>query len=447
MRLFFIFILMVNSCLIGLGQTNKWNLNKCFNYVEKSNIDIKRAELKIINSGYELNQNKQNKYPNAIFSSNITDQSGRSLDYTTYNYTIQQLLAQNYQVSGSATIFSFGKNKNIEKSKELSLQSANIDFLKTIDEVKFKVLDAYLQVLNSMEQVKLFEIDLSQTRHQVEVVKEQYLAGSNSELNFLQMRNKLISDSTNLLGYSEAYINNVLNLKMLLNINDTLQIEFEDINNELTSQKTILDITPENVYTSALSKFKQHKADLLNIETAKNNIKIALSTQYPTIGFSYNFATAYSEYLSFFDFNKWGKNYGKLLNENFNQQFSIGINIPIYNNSKAKSQYKQSQLGLKDAELQLERNNLELKRKIYSIFSSSVVSLKKLNTSKRLIDGLKEVYEIAKSGYESGGVTSTDLINNQNALLKAQIELLNIQFNYFTNLKILEFYSSGNLKY
>ena len=70
-----------------------------------------------------------------------------------------------------------------------------------------------------------------------------------------------------------------------------------------------------------------------------------------------------------------------------------------------------------------------------------------MNSSKRLVDGLKDVYEIAKSGYESGGVTSLDLINNQNALLKAKFELLNIQFNYFTNLKILEYYTSGTFNF
>ena len=136
-----------------------------------------------------------------------------------------------------------------------------------------------------------------------------------------------------------------------------------------------------------------------------------------------------------------------MLNNNFNQQFAIGINVPIYNNSKAKVQYKQSKLVLKDAEFQLEQNNLELKRKITSLYSSTTISLHKMNSSKRLVDGLKDVYEIAKSGYESGGVTSLDLINNQNALLKAKFELLNIQFNYFTNLKILEYYTSGTFNF
>jgi len=435
------------SSQLSFGQQINWNLKKCMEYTEKSNFDIKRAELKLLNTGYDFNQNKQNKYPTATFSSSITDQSGRSLDYTTYNYTIQQLFAQNYQITGSAPIYSFGKTKNIVKSKDLSFQSAKIDYEKTIDEVKFKVLDAYLQVLSSMGQVKLFEIDLSQTRRQLEIVKEQFLAGTNSELNYLQMRNKLISDSTNLLGYNETYLNNIINLKSLLNIDDKIQIEFENINNELSKANPMLDVSPDDIYMSALKRFKLHKSDLLNIESAKTNIKVAASSLYPSIVFNYNFASAYSEYLSSFDFNKWGKNYGKVLKDNFNQQFAIGINVPIYNNLKAKTQYKQSQLGLKDAQFQLEQNNIELKRKIYSLYSSTVIALGRLNSSKRMIDGLKEVYEIAKFGYESGGVTSIDLINNQNALLKSQIDLLNIQFNYYTNLKVLEYYTTGNLTY
>ena len=408
---------------------------------------MKRVELKLLNTELDLYQYKRNKYPTASFSSSITDQSGRSLNYTTYNYTIQQLFAQNYQINGSAPIYSFGKTKYLVKSKELSMQSAKIDYEKTIDEVKFKVLDAYLQVISSMEQVKLFEIDLSQTRQQLEVVKEQFIAGTNSEINYLQMKNKLISDSTNLLSYNDSYLNNIINLKSLLNLNDTIQFEFDNINNELSEVRSILDITPDVIYENSLKRFKQHKSDLLNIETAKTNIQIASTVLYPSIVFNYNFASAYSEYLGSFDFNKWGKNYGKVLNNNFNQQFAIGINVPIYNNSKAKVQYKQSKLVLKDAEFQLEQNNLELKRKITSLYSSTTISLHKMNSSKRLVDGLKDVYEIAKSGYESGGVTSLDLINNQNALLKAKFELLNIQFNYFTNLKILEYYTSGTFNF
>jgi len=432
---------------IGFGQehVSKWDLKKCIYYALSVNLEIKKSELKVKNAQLDLKIYKESKYPTASFSSNITDQSGRSLDYTTYNYTIQQLFAQNYQISGTAHIYSFGKNNNIKKSHELSFENTNIEFEKKVDEIKFKVLDAYIQVLNSNEQLKIFEIDLSQTIKQLESVKEQFLAGTNSELNYLQMKNKLNSDSANLLGYKETYMNNVLTLKSILNMDDTVKIDFENITNELTNTLPLLEVNSDVVFKNALRTFKQHKSDLLNIESAKTNIKISKASLYPTVAFNYNFATAYSEYLNSFDFNKWGKNYGKVLNNNFNQQFSLGINVPIYSNSKIRSQYKQSLLGLKDAEIQLEQNNNELKRKINSLYNSTIISLQRINATKRIVEGLSEVYEVAKSGYVTGGITSLDLINNQNALLKSKIELLNNQFNYFINLKVMEYYTSGIL--
>ena len=119
----FIILLFYNSNSLAQNKINEWGLNECFEYAAKNNISLKRSGLQVNLAVLKYSQSKANKYPTSNFTTAFGDQLGRSLNPVTYTFTLRQLLAQNYQLSGSTTLYNFNKLKNIVQLQELDRKS------------------------------------------------------------------------------------------------------------------------------------------------------------------------------------------------------------------------------------------------------------------------------------------------------------------------------------
>jgi outer membrane protein len=438
-----LFVCLIYSNSFAQNKPEEWNLEKCFDYAKRNNISLKRAVVQAKLAKLQYKQSKQNIIPTANFSTSLGDQSGRSLDPTTYTFTLQQLLAQNYQLSGSSVLYNFNKNNNQIKAQMLGYDAARLDAFKTYDDIKLKILQYYLQILQSKEQIHINEISIFQTGKQLEITQKQLEAGTNTELNVIQLNTKLTSDSLNLLSGKESYINNILLLKTLLNINNSTNFAIGEVNTDSIKNTYLLNTGPEIIYQAALRNLNQQKSDVLKIDAAKLNVKVAKANLYPSVSLSYNLTSAFSNYIQNVSFAKWFKDYGRQLSNNFNQQLSIGLSIPIFNNGKYNSSYEQAKLSLKDAGYVKEQDDAELRHTIFSLHNSAGIALERFNSSVKIAEGLQQVYDIYLTGYQAGGVNYLDLITNQNAAIKAKIDVINNKYDYFFKLKLLEFYLNG----
>ena len=68
------------------------------------------------------------------------------------------------------------------------------------------------------------------------------------------------------------------------------------------------------------------------------------------------------------------------------------------------------------------------------------------NANKKSVDAARKAYEFAQKRYDLNLVSTYDLLNSQNNLSRAQIEMLNAQYDYVFKMKLLEFYKGQGLK-
>ena len=95
------------------AQDSIWTLEDCIRHAMENNIIIKQTEL---NSQYNeniLSQSKINRLPNLNASSSYDISFGRSLDYTTYEYTDARTNNVFAGLTSSATLFNGFQQKNI----------------------------------------------------------------------------------------------------------------------------------------------------------------------------------------------------------------------------------------------------------------------------------------------------------------------------------------------
>jgi outer membrane protein len=72
--------------------------------------------------------------------------------------------------------------------------------------------------------------------------------------------------------------------------------------------------------------------------------------------------------------------------------------------------------------------------------------MQKFNASRKSVETAEKAFNFAQKRYNLGLVSTYDLVNSQNNLLRARIDMLTAQFDYVFKMKLLEFYKGQGLK-
>ena len=133
----------------------------------KNNTEVKQSEFAMQTGRVGYNQAKGNLLPDVtgIISHGINQ--GRSIDPFTNSYINQQINFANYNLNANAVVFNGFLLLNTLRAQALSYDAAKMDLQQNKDRITLQVILAYLQVLNSSEQLQRTEALAQLTLKQV----------------------------------------------------------------------------------------------------------------------------------------------------------------------------------------------------------------------------------------------------------------------------------------
>lgn len=458
-----------------LFAQEKWGLRRAVDYAMQNNISVKQADVQARYTALQLQQAKLNKIPTASLGTGFGLQFGRSIDPTTNLFTTTQLLYQNYQLQGGATIYSFGRLKNSQLAADFNLQAAYADVEKTKNDVALNVASYYLQVLASKEQIEIVKVQIEQSKTQYDNTKKKVDAGSLPELNLAELESQLATDSSNLITAKATYDQNLLAMRALLNIDMAAPFEIETPPVDMIPLDPIAELQPDYVYQLAVTTQPQQKANDLRIKGAEKSILAARAALKPSLSGFYSLGSTFNnqavsptgsypvnsplgkvsidgtEYKVYPDqpyyISTYGKTkYFKQIDQNFSQSVGLNITVPIFSNGTARIAVQNSKLNLENLKLTKDLANQTLQSNIYTAYSNAVASMEKYNASGRSVESAQKAFDFATKRYEVGLLSTLDLITNQNNLLRAKLQQLANHYDYVFKMKVLEFYKGQGIK-
>ncbi|MBS1656002.1 MAG: TolC family protein, partial [Bacteroidetes bacterium] len=261
----------------------KWDLRKCVDYALENNISVKQADLQIRFAELELKLGKMAQLPGAQLSGNLGYSSGRNQDPTTFSLITTGYLFNNYSLQASVDIFNWFSKKNNIDVKSLNLQATQAGVDKAKNDISLNVAVAYLQILLARQQVSLNNIQVLQTKAQLESTQKQVDAGKLPELNALQLETQLANDSSNLVTAQSSADQSLLQMQALLNLDAAVPFDIVTPPVDLIPVENLADLQPEGVYNLAVANLPQQKVDVLNVKSAMKSVEIAKSSMYPTV--------------------------------------------------------------------------------------------------------------------------------------------------------------------
>jgi outer membrane protein len=314
------------------------------------------------------------------------------------------------------------------------MQSGNYDSETIKESVTISILNAYLQVLFTAEQVKNAESKIESTVEQVNLARERLNLGIISQSDYLQVKSQLASEKLSLANANSQFAIARVNLMQLMElpVNDDFTIENPDLSESVN--QNVLPVATD-VYAIALEIKPQIKSAEYSKESAAINEKIAMAGYYPTLSAEAGIGTGYS--------NLSESGYFSQLNDQISPSVGLSLSIPIFQKKQVKTNISLAKINYRNAELQEIDTKNQLRKEIEQVCVDVVSAQIEYEASLEQYNSMLESYNLAEEKFKNGLINSVDFLYERTNYIVAESELLQSKFNLIFNYKILDFYT-GN---
>jgi TolC family type I secretion outer membrane protein len=348
--------------------------------------------------------------------------SGKKTNYNTYDYgvTVKQPLF-NYSA--------YAQYKKILTQIDLS----DKQLIKTQQDLIFRISKIYFETLLAKDQVDLFQYQRASIQEQLSKAEVQFEAGliSVTDINEAKTKKALIE---------AQQIGAIQKLKIK-------KREIQLITGKLPGKLTPLNpvITFTEVDNLADNWILIAQENNLELQIKKDELKIAereidsrRSDHYPTIDAIANRSR---------NWDKGGYPYGAIKNEgmrSYSDTIGVEISIPIFSGGMTSSKVREAVLLKSKLEEDVEylRRGVELKVRDY--YLSLQTNFSEISAYQQAMEAATLQLESTKLGFQEGLRNSVEVLDSQQILFNAKLNILESRYNYimnFINLKL----SSGML--
>ena len=402
--IFFIFVLNISHVLsdnlydaLKITYKNNKELN-----AERENVNIAEQDLKISKGNY-LPSGTITRSKSQQDTNKLTNQSGGDA-------AINDVDPLNTTIKLEQTLIDFGRNAELKKSK-LGLSLSKEKLKKTEQEIFYKAIEAYSNLIASIERVKINERNFNLLTRQVENDKTRLEIG--------QITLSDLSQSESSLAGAEA--------KNIKAINDltTSKLNYENvigkINNVDNLNKTLNPISPlPKSLSEAIEISNNNNPDIIiariEYEQSEKDIKISKSDLAPT-------ATLSVERSNTEDFSS-------TIDEKEQDTIKATITWPFFSGGKNLANVNKNQSEKIRKRLLLDNTIKSGETNVASAWSNYQSSESILTSIRAQVNAAEIANEGITEEYQRGSRSTLDFIQSTAILLDARISLANSERDF-----------------
>tara|TARA_B110000037_G_scaffold206162_1_gene251828 strand:+ start:224 stop:1606 length:1383 start_codon:yes stop_codon:yes gene_type:complete len=368
-----------------------------------------------VNANFD-NQNRERKFLTSALPNNDL-LSGRKADYETYDYgvTLKQPL--------------FDYSAYAQYKKILSqISRSDKELIKTQQDLIHRISKAYFETLLAKDQVDLFQYQRSAIQEQLSKAEVQFEAGliSVTDINEAKTKKALIE---------AQQISAIQKLKIK-------KREIQVITGKLPGKLSPLNpvITFTKVDNLADDWIKMAQENNLELQIKKDEIKVAdgevdlrRSDHYPTID-----AIASRSR----NWDKGGFPYGSIKNEgirSYSDVIGVEISIPIFSGGMTSSRVREAVLLKSKLEHDVEYLRRGIDLKVRNYYLSLQTNFAEIKAYQQALAASTVQLESTQLGFQEGLRNSVEVLDAQQILFNAKLNVLESRYNYimnFINLKL-----------
>ncbi len=407
-------------------ESQKWTLRSCLDYAIENNIQLKKNRVNELSGLEDTERAKAQLFPS--LSASVTQ---GYVNYPSSDVDKNNSYSGNYSINANWTVFDGGQRNKAIKQQKLQNEMDKLSTEQGEDDIQIAIVQTYMQVLYAMESVRINENTVETSKAQRDRAEELYKAGSISLVDFSQLESQYSTDKHQLVVAQTSLDNYKLQLKQLLELDITQDIELSLSDIEET---WVLAPLPDKqvIYTTSLAVMPQIKSSELSLENAELEKQKAKASYWPTVSMNAGVGTGHLS----------GTNYsfGNKIWNNFNESFGITIKIPIFTNRENKTAYNKAKLAITTSQLELINSQKELLKTVEGIYLDATSAQSQYLSAKERLSYVQQSFKLTEEQFFLGMKNTLEMLTEKNNLLSAQQEVLQSKYMAIMSIQLLNIY-------
>lgn len=407
-------------------ESQKWTLRSCLDYAIENNIQLKKSRVNELSGLEDTERAKAQLFPS--LSASVTQ---GYVNYPSSDVDKNNSYSGNYSINANWTVFDGGQRNKAIKQQKLQNEMDKLSTEQGADDIQIAIVQTYMQVLYAIESVRINENTVETSKAQRDRAEELYKAGSISLVDFSQLESQYSTDKHQLVVAQTSLDNYKLQLKQLLELDITQDIELSLSDIEET---WVLAPLPDKqvIYTTSLAVMPQIKSSELSLENAELEKQKAKASYWPTVSMNAGVGTGHLS----------GTNYsfGNKIWNNFNESFGITIKIPIFTNRENKTAYNKAKLAITTSQLELINSQKELLKTVEGIYLDATSAQSQYLSAKERLSYVQQSFKLTEEQFFLGMKNTLEMLTEKNNLLSAQQEVLQSKYMAIMSIQLLNIY-------
>ena len=349
----FFFVSLVSFGMAQEANSYRFSLEDCIRFAFTNSYERKSMELtgESLETTYE--QSKKQRLPN------LSASVGQNFSNNENGWST----SGNVGVGSSVTIYQGGNINNTIEQNRLNVERNEVQLERYDLQLATQILQSFLTILGNEELLNYQLEVLNTSREQMKQGRARYNVGAILESDLLLLEAQYYSDSNNVVDTRINIENNLLDLKVLLSMNptDDLEIVFPDTDN----LDNLMESLPkeEEAVSIAMDYMPDLRIGDYDIRLAEKSVDMARGNYVPSISANANVGMGVLS----FDGDGNSKWYGKPT-----ESVGISMSIPIYSRGQTKANVKKSRIALEQAQLDYEQSILSVRHTVVQAYRNVV---------------------------------------------------------------------------
>jgi outer membrane protein len=433
----------------------------------KNNFDIKQDEFRAQTAHVTYRQAKADMLPDIFGSATQGINRGRGIDPSTNTFVTEPISFGNYNLNANLTLFNGFQLLNNMKAQALNYDAAKAELQQRKDDITLNVILAYLQILNTSDQLQQQEKQAEVSRKQVERLELLNSQGAIPPSQLYDLKGQLATDQLAIVTSKNALEQAKLELVQLMNVPYDKNLSVAPLTADQMS--LVYEAEVEAIFQLAMSQMGVMKAADYRRRSAERAVKAAKGGYSPNIFFSGNLNSYYSsgaadltpisfKEITTSDFiTVSGTQYNVVtqqvekfaidkisfrtqFKDNYNSSVAIGIRIPILNSFVARNNVARAKITHKTAEFFAKSAEITLRQNIERAYLNMKAAQDRVRVLREQVAAFGESFRIAEVRFNAGLGTSVDYLLARNRLDRAEIDLVIARYDYVIRTKVLDYY-------
>lgn len=431
------------SCL-GINAQKRWSLRECVDYAVEHNLQV------IQNQYSKQIQDSNLKMARKQYLPSVSGTMSNSVSFGQTSFGTGSLRNDRYSNSSNLgadmLIYNNGRlEKSIRKS-EFDVEASQYDIETIKNDISLQIAQQYLTTLLNREIVKISESAVENAQKQYDRAKITTQVGTTAQTILAEAEAALAREKQNLKTAEINVGRSLFAMAQLLQLPDYKDFDVEDVSvpDQLQPQLKSVD----EVLTTAFENQPQIKAAESRINSAIAQTEVSKTAFWPTLSASAGIGSFYNNLLTtnITGYDVFGspvieRNLFGQYKDNFGQQASISLNVPIFNKGITKLQVEQSKINESIAKITLEQQKQTVRQNVqkaqFDVDANYETFLSAMETEK----STKLALDFADKSYTAGRTTIYDVNVARNNYANAQGSVAQAKYNYLFSLKLLNFYA------